>query len=58
MIRQEMTVCQKCGALKEIGEPCDCSEEPKSEDDWWGFRVIYKLLSPQVFESLDWCLFV
>jgi hypothetical protein len=36
MIRQDITVCQKCGALKEIGEPCDCSEEPKSEDEWWG----------------------
>jgi RNA polymerase subunit RPABC4/transcription elongation factor Spt4 len=40
MIRQEMTVCQKCGAVKEIGEPCDCSEEEKNEDEWWGFNII------------------
>jgi hypothetical protein len=41
MIRQEMTVCQKCGALKEMGEPCDCPEEEKNEDEWWRFNTAF-----------------
>ena len=34
-----MTACQKCGAVKEIGEPCGCSEEEKSEEEWWGCKL-------------------
>ena len=41
MIRQEVVVCQKCGALKEMSEPCDCSEEEKKEDEWRGSNLTF-----------------
>ena len=41
MIRQEVVVCQKCGALKEMSKPCDCSEEEKKEDEWRGSNLTF-----------------
>jgi hypothetical protein len=29
MIRQEIVICPKCGALKELSEDCECSDEKK-----------------------------
>jgi hypothetical protein len=29
MIRQEIVICPKCGALKELNEDCECSDEKK-----------------------------
>jgi hypothetical protein len=30
MIRQEIVICPKCGALKELSEDCECTDEKKS----------------------------
>jgi len=39
MIRQEIVVCEKCGALKELGDQCECAEEEKQEEDWKHFSI-------------------
>ncbi len=30
MIRQEIVICPKCGALKELGQDCECSDGMES----------------------------
>ncbi len=38
MIRQEIVICPKCGALKELGQDCGCSDgkEPLEAKDGSG----------------------